>query len=102
MSAELTRVTYALKTLLVAGQCFQSAGAGAGARGGGQMAAPPNGLQLILSSAATTTASANATTSSGSGKQSSDTLVMQNLGYYQLQAHQPGELPPPSSPARIT
>ena len=27
-AAELTRVTYALKTLLVAGQCFQNAGTG--------------------------------------------------------------------------
>ena len=80
MSAELTRVTYALKTLLVAGQCVQSAGAGAGARGGGQMAAPPNGLQLILSSAATTTASANATTSSGSGNGNTSLLRNEQLG----------------------
>ena len=62
------------------------------------MAAPPNGLQLILSSAAAT-ATPQATGKSAltsHSKQSSDTLVMQNLGYYQLQAHSPGNrLTPP-------
>ena len=60
------------------------------------MAAPPNGLQLILSSAAATAApqatgkSASASPLTSHSKQTSDTLVMQNLGYYQLQAHSPG------------
>jgi len=76
---------------------------GAGARGGAQMAAPPNGLQLILSSASS---SHLANTSSGSGarqaKQSSDTLVMQNLGYYQLQAHRPGLWTLRLAPGRAT
>jgi len=100
-ASELTKVTYALKTLLVAGQCFQNA---AGAPPGSpllrQHGAPPNGLQLTLSptaAAKNTTATAGAAgaaageagTGTGPRRAVSDTLVMQNLGYYQLQA-QPG------------
>jgi UDP-glucose:glycoprotein glucosyltransferase len=70
---DLTRVGYTLKNLLVAGQCFQ-----AEADQVERLGSPPNGLQLTLSSLGQ---SAAATVS--------DTLVMQNLGYYQLQA-QPG------------
>lgn len=72
---ELTRVTYALKTVLVAGQCFQNAGAGRG-----HLSAPPNGLQLALY------ATQGQEGQQGLGRRAvSDTLVMQNLGYYQLQ-----------------
>jgi len=63
-----------------------------------QHGAPPNGLQLTLSPTAaaknhTTTAGAAGAAGGGAGtglrRAVSDTLVMQNLGYYQLQA-QPG------------
>ena len=76
---------------------------GAGARGGAQMAAPPNGLQLILSSALSSQL-ANASNGTGAkqAKQASDTLVMQNLGYYQLQAHSPGLWTLRLAPGRAT
>ena len=61
-----------------------------------QHGAPPNGLQLTLSPTAaaknhTTTGSGAGAAGGGAGlrRAVSDTLVMQNLGYYQLQA-QPG------------
>ena len=60
-------VEYALRDILVAGQCVDVTGSGA---------TTPNGLQLQL-------------TRAGAGAQS-DTLVMQNLGYWQLKAASPG------------
>lgn len=57
-----TYAEYTLKNLLVYGQCFDSG-----------MKEPVNGLQLILREPST-------------GKVVSDTLVMQNYGYFQLQA----------------
>lgn len=66
---ELTSVTYALKNLLVAGQCFESA-----PNGQPRYNMPPNGLQLTLAEA-------------GADRTCADTLVMQNLGYVQLQAN---------------
>ena len=60
---DTTEVSYTLKNMLVVGQCFET-----GLLGGYQ---PPNGLQLVLGEKGTIV---------------SDTLVMQNLGYYQLQA----------------
>ena len=67
------------------------------------MAAPPNGLQLILSSASSSQL-ANASNGTGAkqAKQASDTLVMQNLGYYQLQAHSPGLWTLRLAPGRAT
>ena len=75
-------MTYALKTVLVAGQCFQNAGAGRG-----HLSAPPNGLQLALYA---THGAGQEGVGPGQGqglgrRAVSDTLVMQNLGYYQLQ-----------------
>lgn len=66
---ELTSITYALKNLLVAGQCFESA-----PNGQPRYNMPPNGLQLTLAEA-------------GVDHICADTLVMQNLGYFQLQAN---------------
>lgn len=66
---ELTSVTYSLKNLLVAGQCFESA-----PNGQPRYNKPPNGLQLTLAEA-------------GADRTCADTLVMQNLGYFQLQAN---------------
>jgi hypothetical protein len=64
--SKLTLVTYKLKNILIAGQCFG---------GVGRRAAPPQGLQLVLSSNAT-------------GRVvHTDSLVMQNYGYFQLQAN---------------
>ena len=57
---EVTRIAYELKSLVVMGQCYDVVDS-----------RPPNGLQIQLA-----------------GTQS-DTLVMQNLGYFQLRA-QPG------------
>ena len=61
---DLSSVGYTLKSVLVVGQCYQVTDS---AYGG----VPPNGLQLVLSSQTVQT----------------DTLVMQNLGYFQLQAN---------------
>jgi len=60
-----TRVEYNLKNMIVVGQCFDWV-----------EKSPPNGLQLVLNRAR-------------DGSPFSDTLVMKNLGYYQLKA-QPG------------
>lgn len=61
----MTKVTYNLKNLLLSGQCFEH----------GSSLKPPKGLQLELFPQSV---------SSGSV---SDTIVMQNLGYFQLQAN---------------
>lgn len=65
-----------LKNLLVAGQCFQSDD-----KEGTKIGLPPNGLQLTLSPANTHSDRTLLR------KEQSDTLVMQNLGYFQLQAN---------------
>jgi hypothetical protein len=92
-------VSYSLKNLLVAGQCYDFST---------DEVSPPNGLQLTLdavrrdnpylfpdtasktssssSSTSSSTSSSSSTTTSSSRQIHSDTLVMQNLGYYQLQA----------------
>mmetsp|Transcript_29296 Transcript_29296/g.66475 ORF Transcript_29296/g.66475 Transcript_29296/m.66475 type:complete len:563 (+) Transcript_29296:19-1707(+) len=78
---ETTAVSYKLKTLLVAGQCFESQAQGQGQGASGAVGPPPNGLQLTLSPLIPL--------SGGTGSSPppvSDTLVMQNLGYFQLQA----------------
>lgn len=70
-------VTYSLKTVLVAGQCFQVQGTS----GQAQQPAPPKGLQL------TVTPHAEVGSGPGDAPAFADTLVMQNLGYFQLQAN---------------
>ena len=102
---ETTNVAFELKSLLIGGQCFDV-----------RDRRPPNGLQLELQSvlpsiaaaAATGSASSSASTAEGGGaasnngttttttspppamthhlKSKTDTLVMQNLGYFQLKA----------------
>jgi hypothetical protein len=70
--SSLTSVVYSLKNLLVAGQCYEENN---GARG-----SPPNGLQLLLST--------NASSSEkGATLIQTDSLVMQNYGYFQFQAN---------------
>ena len=66
---EVTRAELVLKNLLVYGQCFD-----------GQLKEPVNGLQLTLADALS-----GGSSSSGSGHLS-DTLVMQNYGFFQLRA----------------
>ena len=61
--SDVTRLGYSLKSLLLVGQCYEPSTSGYGG-------SPPNGLQLTLTRNNRTT----------------DTLVMQNLGYFQLQA----------------
>ncbi len=68
-SQEKTIISYRIKSLLVAGQCFQDFHANP---------SPPNGLQLVMS---------RMTGDEGVIEHFSDTLVMQNLGYWQLQAN---------------
>lgn len=63
-----TQITYTLKNILAAGQCFQFLYSG-------RQMNPPNGLQLVL------------TLDNTNRNVSTDTLVMQNLGYFQLQAN---------------
>lgn len=72
---DTTEITYTLKNLLVSGQCFQES-----------TRSPPNGLQLILTPVSFLS---NLTSDNERDTQvhSSGTLVMQNLGYYQLQAN---------------
>lgn len=63
----LTRVVYKLKNLLVAGQCYELSE--------DSRPSPPKGLQLTLS------------TNTIDGVFQTDSLVMQNYGYFQLQAN---------------
>ena len=65
---ERTVIAYRIKNLLIAGQCFQDFETNP---------VPPNGLQLVLSWI----------NGDGQLEHYSDTLVMQNLGYWQLQAN---------------
>lgn len=113
---ELTKATYQLKNLLVYGQCVQtkhSSGNGEQSSKGKKpkrprhVGYPPNGLQLTLSpldryqqqtldlegtgknvctSEETCIADLGNTTKNVISTRTSDTLVMQNLGYFQLQA----------------
>lgn len=70
-----TSVTYKLKNVLLAGQCFQvSQGAQS------QQPTPPKGLQLTLSAM-------DVSTGYSAAIPAADTLVMQNLGYFQLLAN---------------
>lgn len=64
---KVSKVVYKLKNLLIAGQCFESTDRG--------RSMPPNGLQLVLS-----------TNTSGGSSLSTDSMVMQNYGYFQFQA----------------
>ncbi len=79
--ADTVDVDYAVKDLLAAGQCMDLTGGGINF---------PNGLQLVLAPRAAAAGAAGAADSSPSSPATvSDTLVMQNLGYWQLKA-QPG------------
>ncbi|KAL7581437.1 hypothetical protein ACA910_022018 [Epithemia clementina (nom. ined.)] len=88
-SRQITNVEYGLSHLLVFGQCYEASG-------------PPNGLQLVLSkhtSAGLTLASETETEVAMDGQTTvdsralaeqvrySDTLVMKNVGYWQLRAN---------------
>ena len=68
--SDVSRARYALRGLLVSGQCYQGVREGA--------PSPPNGLQLVLMDRFNGTGAGV-----GVGR---DTLVMKNLGYFQLQA----------------
>jgi UDP-glucose:glycoprotein glucosyltransferase len=88
----LARAQYSLKSLSVSGQCYEGLTTG--------RPQPPNGLQLILSSSSKNSSNfdINKTYRGSSSKDdekndhlnfnnfTSDTLVMKNLGYFQLQA----------------
>jgi hypothetical protein len=87
----LTKVEYGLNSLLIFGQCYESSGT------------PPNGLQLVLNPYFTEEVSSGASgevdiEADGSSSfrdlresenqfRYSDTLVMKNVGYWQLQAN---------------
>ena len=87
---DLTRVEYGLKNLLVFGQCYDATSM-----------SPPNGLQLALSRKSveeSTTkqvgeveispdGSIQERSSTGVNSRYSDTLVMKNVGYWQLRAN---------------
>lgn len=77
IQTDVTRVTYTLKNILIAGQCFEELRARQG------QLSPPNGLQLTLMP--TRIGGENA--AFNQSRIRSDTLVMQNLGYFQLQAN---------------
>lgn len=77
---EYSSLGYTLKSLLVAGQCLQSTERDVVQS---RFGLPPNGLQLVL----TENPLKNAT---NDPVPLWDTLVMQNLGYFQLQAKTPG------------
>ena len=77
----VTTIGYTLKSILVAGQCFETPVTNSKNMYGHSML-PVNGLQLTLRSIG-----------GGGGEVGSvhsDTLVMQNLGYFQLAASVPG------------
>lgn len=79
------QVTYTLKSLLIAGQCFENSRDIYNRK-------PPNGLQLVLrTSEAHPSLTALILERTGNlemaGQHYSDTLVMQNFGYFQLQAN---------------
>lgn len=84
-SKELTELGYVLKSLLVAGQCLQTT---VSDRDLNRYGLPPNGLQLMLYTP--------------SLEVQADTLVMQNLGYYQLQVPRPGAFLLGLAPGRAT
>lgn len=77
-SKDTTSISYALKNILVAGQCFETKDMG--------MPPPPNGLQLVLLHTQPNVSSTSSSSLSVAYP-SADTLVMQNLGYFQLQAN---------------
>lgn len=79
VASQVTTVGYTLKSILVAGQCFEAPRVVTLFSGG---SLPVNGLQLTLRSIGGGGGTA--------GSVHSDTLVMQNLGYFQLAASAPG------------
>jgi len=79
VASQVTTVGYTLKSILVAGQCFETPRVITLFSG---TSLPVNGLQLTLRSVGGGVGDA--------GSVHSDTLVMQNLGYFQLAASAPG------------
>ena len=82
IATSTTTLGLKLQNLLVSGQCFERTRE---SEMGFSYPQPPNGLQLVLRGIASADTDA-ALTSSSSAMYQSDTLVMQNLGYFQLQA----------------
>lgn len=78
---ELTSISYVLKNIIVAGQCFDSEGGDTS-----RYSLPPNGLQLTLTEAVQH-APKSSTNKTSTTAFHADTLVMQNLGYFQMQAN---------------
>lgn len=82
-SKEISRVSYLLKNIAIAGQCYEGWAVG--------RPNPPNGLQIVLNQALSPLSfirhdhDANETNKQRGND--ADTLVMKNLGYYQLQAN---------------
>ena len=94
--SDTTNVKYTLKSILLAGQCFEQIAATSGVpQSPFGNKRPPNGLQLVLSPAQSFAYLLNKSKSTASEDNTvdvvhhhhSDTLVMQNLGYFQLQAN---------------
>jgi UDP-glucose:glycoprotein glucosyltransferase len=78
---ELTVISYVLKNILFTGTCAQTL------YGGQPHHIPPNGLQLTFARLTASSHNEERSLRGTSLAESSDTLVMQNLGYYQLQAN---------------
>jgi hypothetical protein len=81
--SEVSRVSYQLKNIAIAGQCYEGWHTG--------RPNPPNGLQIVLNQASTPLSlahpQASSEVSTSAGGNDADTLVMKNLGYFQLQAN---------------
>jgi UDP-glucose:glycoprotein glucosyltransferase len=71
----ITRVEYGLSSLMFFGQCYQTRGS------------PPNGLQLTLSRNTDLSLSTIEAEEEEEPRHYSDTLVMKNVGYWQLRAN---------------
>lgn len=71
----IVQVDFVLRSVLVAGQCADLT-----------HKQPPNGLQLSLHTVPADFSNANTSATSSTDDVVSDTLVMQNLGYWQLKA----------------
>ena len=83
LSKEISRVSYQLKNMAIAGQCYEGWASG--------RPNPPNGLQIVLHRAPSPLSPLqnheNTQIVHSLKGDYADTLVMKNLGYYQLQAN---------------
>lgn len=89
LPGELTSVTYVLKNLVVGGQCFEALPS---SYGGGTVHRPPAGLQIVMRRTVDNPAAPESNGGVNTYRfhepiRQSDTLVMHNLGYFQLQAN---------------